>query len=343
MTPGARRRPPPRIPAFQKRAEVNQSTTLPARAGSATRVRGRRRSSALEPAGGYWVYLMPGAIGFAAVVLIPFGMNVYLSLTRFRGVGTAQFIGLDNYVRLLADPVFWASFGNSAIFILAMAVVPTAFGVLLAAVLFDFIAPRFGARTSSVLRAMFYLPQILPIAVAGVLWKWMYQPEYGVINSILDSLGLGALRQNWLGDSDIAIWAVVNVLIWLQIGYTLVVFMAGLSRVDPALHEAAELDGAGWITRFRVITLHQLRPEIAVVLITTSVAALKVFAPIFVLTKGGPGTSTMVPAYFSFYNFFTTTQVGYGAAVATVLALVVTVIAVALLLLQNRTSEGIGS
>ncbi|WP_227468120.1 carbohydrate ABC transporter permease [Microbacterium sp. YJN-G] len=300
----------------------------------------RRGRPGLEPAGGYWGYLLPGAIGFAAVVLVPFGMNVYLSFTRFRGVGTPQFIGLDNYTRLLADPTFWTSFVNSLVFIVAMAIIPTAIGVLVAALLFDFISPRFGARTSSLLRGMFYLPQILPIAVAGVLWKWMYQPEYGILNSILDTVGLGALRQNWLGDSDVAIYAVINVLIWLQIGYTVVIFMAGLSRVDPALHEAAELDGAGWITRFRVITLNQLRPEIAVVIITTSVAALKVFAPIFVLTRGGPGTSTMVPAYFSFYNFFTTTQVGYGAAVATVLALVVTVLAVSLLLFQTRNAEG---
>lgn len=303
----------------------------------ATRRPGRKK---LEPTGGYWGYLIPGAIGFAAVVLIPFGMNVYLSFTRFRGVGSPQFIGIDNYTRLLGDPTFWTSFLNSLIFIFAMAIIPTALGVLVAAILFDFIAPRFGTRTSSFMRAMFYLPQILPIAVAGVLWKWMHQPEYGVLNSILDTLGLGALRQNWLGDPDVAIWSVVNVLIWLQIGYTVVIFMAGLSRVDPALHEAAELDGAGWITRFRVITLNQLRPEIAVVIITTSVAALKVFAPIFVLTRGGPGTSTMVPAYFSFYNFFTTTQVGYGAAVATVLALMVTIIAVGLLLFQTRNAEG---
>lgn len=309
-------------------------TTMTAKA---PRKNGRNR---LEPAGGYWAYLIPGAIGFAAVVLIPFGMNVYLSLTRYRGVGTPQFIGFDNYTRLFADPTFWTSFLNSLVFIVAMAIIPTIFGVLIAAVLFDYIAPRFGSRASSIMRAMFYLPQILPIAVAGVLWKWMYQPEYGVINSILDALGLSALRQNWLGDPSIAIFAVVNVLIWLQIGYTVVIFMAGLSRVDPSLYEAAELDGAGWMTRFRVITLNQLRPEIAVVVITTSVAALKVFAPIFVLTKGGPGTSTIVPAYFSFYNFFTTTQVGYGAAVATVLALVVTIVAVGLLLFQTRSSEG---
>jgi len=289
---------------------------------------------------GYWTYLIPGAVGLAAVVFIPFGMNVYLSLTRYRGVGSAQFIGVENYVRLFGDPTFWASFINSLVFIFAMAIIPTALGVVIAAVLFDFIAPRFGTRLSSFMRALFYLPQILPIAVAGVLWKWMYQPEYGVLNSFLEAIGFDDQQQNWLGDPDVAIWAVVGVLIWVQIGYTVVIFMAGLARVDPSLHEAAELDGAGWITRFRIITLNQLRPEIAVVIITTSVAALKVFAPIYVLTQGGPGTSTMVPAYFSYYNFFTTTQVGYGAAIATVLAIVVTIIAVGLLIFQTRNTEG---
>jgi raffinose/stachyose/melibiose transport system permease protein len=110
--------------------------------------------------------------------------------------------------------------------------------------------------------------------------------------------------------------------------------------VDPALYEAAEIDGAGWFQRFWSITVPQLRPEIAVVLITTSVAALKVFAPIYVLTRGGPGTSTIVPAYFSYSNFFTTTQVGYGAAVASLLALLVTIIAIVLLRYQTRNAEG---
>lgn len=295
---------------------------------------GRRRLN------GYYWYLIPGAVGFITIVVIPFGMNIWYSLTRWSGVGVPQFIGLDNYARLLADQNFWASFLHSAAFIVAMAIVPTALGTFIAAVLFDYISPRFGSRIASFLRATFYLPQILPIAVAGVLWSWMYQPQYGIINTVLRSVGLGDLAQNWLGDSDFAIYAVMNVLIWIQIGYTVVIFMAGLSRVDPALHEAAEIDGAGWFQRFRTITLTQLGPEIAVVLLTTSVAALKVFAPIFILTSGGPGTATMVPAYFSFSNFFTTNRVGYGAAIATALAVIVTIMAVLLLRHQTRNTEG---
>lgn len=298
-----------------------------------------KQSSSERPAG-YWWYLTPALIGFTAIMLVPFGMNLYFSFTSWNGLGSPTFIGLDNYIELAGDPDFWASFLHSVAFIIAMAILPTAFGVLIAAVLFDYIAPRFGSRVSAIMRALFYLPQILPIAVAGVLWNWMYQPDYGIINTVLRSVGLGGLAQNWLGSSNTAIFAVMNVLVWLQIGYTVVIFMAGLSRVDPALYEAAELDGANWFRRFRSITLNQLRPEIAVVLITTSVAALKVFAPIYVLTKGGPGTSTIVPAYFSFSNFFTTNRVGYGSAVASVLAIIVAIVAFVLLRIQTRTTEG---
>ncbi|WP_374945321.1 carbohydrate ABC transporter permease [Agreia sp.] len=299
-----------------------------------------RSKQQVERTAGYWIYLVPGLVGFAAVLLLPFGMNLYYSFTDWNGIGAPVFTGLDNYVELAGDPNFWSSFLHSVAFIIAMAIIPTGLGVLIAAVLFDYIAPRFGTRTSSILRALFYLPQILPIAVAGVLWNWMYQPDYGILNTLLRDVGLGGLAQNWLGSSNTAIYAVMNVLVWLQIGYTVVIFMAGLSRVDPALYEAAELDGAGWFRRFRSITLNQLRPEIAVVLITTSVAALKVFAPIYVLTKGGPGTSTIVPAYFSFTNFFTTSRVGYGSAVASVLAVLIVIITFVLLRIQTRTTEG---
>lgn len=300
----------------------------------------KRRVGTTEPQAGYWLYLIPGALAFLAIVVVPFFMNLYNSLTKWSGVGQKKFIGLDNYVHLMTDLTFWTSFRNSLFFIVAMAILPTFIGVVIAAVLFDFIAPKFGQRMSSLLRALIYLPQILPIAVAGVLWKWMYQPQYGIINTVLTNLGLENLQQNWLGDAHLAIYSVMNVLVWLQIGYTVVLFMAGLSRVDPALYEAAQLDGANWWQRFRHITLDQLRPEIAVVLITTSVAALKVFAPIYILTKGGPGNATIVPSYFSYYNFFTTMKVGYGSAVATVLAILVTIIAVALLRYQTRTTEG---
>ena len=129
------------------------------------------------------------------------------------------------------------------------------------------------------------------------------------------------------------------VLVWIQIGYPTVIFMSALQRVDPELYEAAELDGAGWFRRFRAITIPQIKPETFVITLTCTIAALKVFAPIYVLTRGGPELSTLVPSYYSFLNFFDKSKVGYGAAVATVLTLVIVVVAGVIQLLQNRSAR----
>jgi len=129
------------------------------------------------------------------------------------------------------------------------------------------------------------------------------------------------------------------VLIWVQIGYPVVIFMAALQRVDPELYEAAELDGANWFQRFRAITVSIIRPEIYVVTLTTTIAALKVFGPVYVLTRGGPGTSTIVPAYYAYSEFFQAQQVGYGATIATALTLVIGVIAVVFIRAQTASER----
>ncbi|MGA5756810.1 carbohydrate ABC transporter permease [Nonomuraea bangladeshensis] len=279
---------------------------------------------------GYWLYLVPSLVLFTAVIVVPFLMNVGASLTRWSGVGTPRWVGFDNYARLLKDERFWQSFQHNAGLIVAMAVVPTAIGLVLAAALFDYIGKRFGPRTASALRAAYYLPQVLPVAVAGVVWGWLLHPLYGAVNEML------GLDLDWLGDPDLALATVMAVMVWFQLGYPVVIFMAGLQRVDPAYYEAAEIDGASWFRRFWHITIPQIRPEIFVVLLTCTIAALKVFGPIFVLTRGGPGNATMVPSYFSYLNFFQKSNVGYGSAIATVLALIIIVVTFLFLRVQER-------
>ncbi|MFD2028192.1 carbohydrate ABC transporter permease [Promicromonospora aerolata] len=303
------------------------------RTASGTR---RRRRAAWV---GYLPYLLPGGIAFLVVIGYPLVTNVYFSLFKWRGgMAPLRWNGLGNYVDLMGDDKFWTSFANSAAMIVAMVVVPTVLGLVLAAVLFDYLGRRFGARVSSVLRATYYLPQILPVAVAGVLWNWILNSQTGALNEILRGIGIET-PPNWLGDPTTALPSVMLVLIWVQMGYPVVIFMAALQRVDPELYEAAELDGAGWWDRFRAITVPQIRPEIFVVTLTCTVAALKVFGPIYVLTRGGPESSTLVPSYYSYLSFFDKSQVGYGAAIATVLTLVIVVVAVIILGLQGRAER----
>ena len=283
----------------------------------------------------YYLYLIPGVLGFCAIVLLPQIANLALSFTAWKGVGIPRFVGLQNYERMLSDGQFWGSMSHTLLFVISMTIIPVVLGLVLAALLFDYIRDQFGETVSSLFRAAFYLPQILPITAAGVLWGWIFNPV-GVINIILKAVGLGALSQNWLGDATYALPAVSLVLVWIQVGYCLVVFMAGLSRIDPALYEAAELDGAGWWQRLVTITIPLLAPEIFVVVLTTLIAALKVFAPIFVLTAGGPDNATLVPSYLTYYHFFTTQRVGYGAAIAVVQTILTIGLAVIFLRFQSR-------
>ncbi len=288
---------------------------------------------------GYGRYMIPGIVAFAVILLVPFIGNIYLSLHSWRGGKSPMtWVGLDNYATLLHDEKFWTSFQNSVYMIVAMVVVPTLIGLVIAAVLFDYIGKKFPGRVASVLRACYYIPQILPITVAGILWSWILQAPDGALNTILSGVGV-ADPPNWLGDPDFALYAVMLVLVWAQIGYPVVIFMSALQRVDPELYEAAELDGASWWQRFRAITIPQIKPETFVVVLTCTVAALKVFAPIYVLTKGGPESSTYVPSYYSYITFFTKSQIGYGSTIASVLALVIVVVAGAILLLQNRSER----
>ncbi|WP_250004433.1 carbohydrate ABC transporter permease [Actinoplanes sp. M2I2] len=286
---------------------------------------------------GYWPFLIPGVLASLLVIVVPLVMTVYTSFTKWNGVGEQRWIGFDNYTRLFEDSLFWSSFSNILLLILAMAVVPTLLGLFLAAVLFDYVAKKFGNRWASLFRSGFYLPQIIPVAVTGILWGWILHPEYGALNRILDTIGLGSLAHNWLGEPGSALYSVMGIMIWVQLGYPIVMFMAGLQRVDPELYEAADLDGANWWQRFRKITVYLIRPEFYVVLVTTTISALKIFGPIFVLTGGGPSNATLVPSYFAYKNFFEKAQVGYGSAISTVLTVLIIVLSFAFLRLQNRS------
>jgi raffinose/stachyose/melibiose transport system permease protein len=304
--------------------------------------RKKRRSESLLPAstgGGFWWYLLPGSVLLTGVVLVPLVWNVYLSFTRYRGIRPPRWIGLENWARLTTDEKFWTSFGNSVAMIVAMVVIPTLVGLVLAAMLFDLIGKKFGGGVASFLRATYYLPQILPAVIAAIVIGWILRPENGALNVILKAVGLGSMQHNWLGSPDTALASIMVIMVWVQLGYPVVIFMAALQRVNPELYEAAELDGANWFQRFRWITVSIIRPEIFVVTLTCTIAALKVFGPIYTLTRGGPGTSTIVPSYYSYSEFFQTQQVGYGATISTALTVLIVIVSFLFIAAQNRAER----
>jgi raffinose/stachyose/melibiose transport system permease protein len=287
--------------------------------------------------GSYAVYLLPGVVLAVPVILVPVIANIGISFTHWQGIGRPHWAGFANYTRLLHDSNFWASFRHIGAMVIAMAVVPTLLGLVLAAVLFDYVAKKYGDRVASLFRSGLYLPQVLPAAVTGIVWGWLLAPT-GAINSLLKDVGLSG-QTDWLGNPSWALLSVMLVLIWVQLGYPVVMFMAGLQRIDPQLYEAADLDGASWWQRFRHITVHLIRPEFYVVLVTTTIAALKVFAQVFVLTSGGPGNATLVPSYFAYKNFFDILNVGYGSAISSVMTVIIVIVGFVFLRAQTRASE----
>jgi raffinose/stachyose/melibiose transport system permease protein len=233
------------------------------------------------------------------------------------------------------------SFLNIFLVIVAMVIVPTLVGLVVAAALFDVIGRRFGGKLSSFLRATYYLPQILPIAVAGVMFSWILKPNSdGVLNQFLSLITGDEVTVNWLGGQySTAIISTMVLMVWIQIGYPVVIFMAALQRVEPELYEASELDGASWFQRFRAITLPMIRPEVFVVGLTTTIAALKVFAPVFILTRGGPSKSTYVPSFYAYQEFISGTDKGYAAAIASSITIVVFIVAVIFIKAQTRAER----
>jgi raffinose/stachyose/melibiose transport system permease protein len=285
---------------------------------------------------GFALFLIPGLIGLLLIIILPFLVTVGASFTKWNGVNPPVWIGLANYQRALGDLKFWAAFRNNLLMILAVTVVPTILGLLISTFMFDYFSKKFGTHLSNFIKAAIYVPQVLPVVIAGVVWRWILNPNWGSLNMMLTAAGLGGLTRNWLGDPETALPAVMVIMVWFQLGYPLIIFMAALQRVDQELLEAAEMDGASWLQRFFYITIHQIRPEIFVVILTTTIYSLKLFGQIYVLTRGGPGSATIVPSYYTYQALFEQANVGYGSTIATVMTIIIVLLTIAFIRIQVR-------
>jgi raffinose/stachyose/melibiose transport system permease protein len=287
---------------------------------------------------GYYWFLLPGVVLFLIIIVFPFVMNFYLSFTRWSGVGATEYVGLKNYIRAMGDISFWSSLQNNVLIIIAMTTIPVIIGLILSVLLFQYVSVKIGNKATSIFRAGFYLPQIIPTVIIAVIWKWIFQPNWGALNVIFHKTGLGTFAQDWLGNPTWALSAVIVVMIWFQIGYPLVIFMSALQRIDPEIYESAKVDGAVGFRMLYNITVPLISPEIYVVILTTVIYSLKIFGPIYVLTRGGPGNATIVASYFSFKNFFEYSNVGYGATMSTIISLIIVAITIIYIRVQSAQS-----
>jgi multiple sugar transport system permease protein len=272
-----------------------------------------------------WIFLAPALILLGIFLIWPIAYLFYLSFTAgsFTLAGV-HWLGLRNYWRLLLNPDFWQVLANTAYFTIAT-VIPSLVIPLGVAVLLN---RAFALRL--LLRSAYFLPSITSLVAAGLGFRWLFQTE-GPVNALLSSIGIEPIP--WLGSTTWAMPVLILLSIWKQLGFNMVVFLAGLQAIPPSRYEAAELDGAGAWQQFWHITLPGLRPTLVFATITTAIFTLRSFEQVYVITGGGPLNSTNLLVYYIYDEAFAQFDFGYAAAAATVL------LAMALLLvyLQLRT------
>ncbi|MBB2830309.1 UNVERIFIED_ORG: raffinose/stachyose/melibiose transport system permease protein [Rhizobium esperanzae] len=293
------------------------------------------RQSTHDPRMQAAILLVPALAIYAVFALYPMLNVVILSFQKWNGLdANRQFVGMANYSAIFTrDPVFWVAFRNTVIWTLMSLIFPPLVGLLLALSLNQKIFGRNG------LRAIFYLPVIIaPIAVA-TMWKWMYDPFFGLFAQLLTSWGMQGWIKDWLGNKNIALYSVFVAYLWQTVGFSMVLFLAGLQNVSQTLVEAARIDGAGRWAVFKHVTLPALRPTITIVLVLSVISSLKAFDIVYGLTGGGPAQSTQMLALWAFTQAMQIFDFGRGAAISVVLLLITMAVVIPYLRWTQRHEE----
>lgn len=293
----------------------NAPTTLAATLPTAQRNRVRREHII------GWLFAVPALLIYTVFVLVPLLLTFVYSFVRWNGIGPMTWVGLKNYRTVLEVPDLLGTIVNAFWLVLWFSIIPVALGLVVANVIHRVAKGRLGA----VARTVLFLPQVIPLVAAGIIWGWLLSLT-GLINQMLAAAGLGGFTRAWLGDFDTALPAVGVIGVWVLLGFCTVLLLTGMTKVDAALYESARIDGAGWFTEFAAITVPLLRNEIGVCLTVTTIAALAAFDIVYVATGGGPGNATAVPGIQIYILAFTQRQIGLASALAVMLMLLVIVV-----------------
>jgi ABC-type sugar transport system permease subunit len=269
-----------------------------------------------------YLFVLPNMLVFGLFTIWPAVNGFNVSLYDSRNGRTFRYVGGENYQRLLTDTAFWDAVRHTIVFVVCFVAISTAVAIGLA-VLLD--AQR---RGRAFFRAAFFLPVLLSPVVVGLIWEWVLDRKVGLLNTVLGAIGAG--RPGWLVEPGLALSATVWVGIWTHLGFYTLIILAGLQGIDPALYEAAKIDGTSAWQRFRTVTLPLLRPTTTVVVILSTITGFQAFDFIYTLTGGGPiGATTLIVQYI--YEHAFTSPIRYGLASAGAVLLFLTVLGVTLL------------
>ncbi|MBI0376111.1 sugar ABC transporter permease [Streptomyces albiflaviniger] len=271
------------------------------------RARGIRRTPPLVLA-----FLLVPLLAESLWVFWPALQGFYLALTNWDGVSAPEFVGLGNFAEMAHDEVFRTAAVDTVLWLVVFGGLSAFLGLGAALLL------QQERRGVGFYRAALFLPVVFSLVATALVWQAVYQPD-GVLNRLLESVGLDSLRHAWLADQDTALYAVIVPALWRQVGYVMVLYLAGLKGIDPALYEAAKVDGAGRWQRFRHVTLPQLRGVNAVVLSVIIIDSLRSFDVVWSLTRGGPYHSSELLSTYMYSTAFQSLRLGYGSALAVVI------------------------
>ena len=281
--------------------------------GAAARAAARQRALNRHLTG--YAFVAPAVAVFCAFIVYPISYSFWLSLHTWNGYSTQweQFVGLENYLSLVQDEIFWKAARQSVLFVLARTPLEVALAFILALLLNQ------PLRGRSLLRTLFFVPVVMSLIVVTLIFERIYEANTGLLNTLLVQLGLKSLTQSWLGDPATALWAVIAVSIWKNVGFSLVILLAGLQGLPHEVLEAARVDGAS----ARQLVLHVItplmRPILAITAMLSIISGLKVFDLVFIMTRGGPTYSTEVFATMLYRHAFELNEMGVASAIAVIM------------------------
>jgi raffinose/stachyose/melibiose transport system permease protein len=274
--------------------------------------------------------VIPGLALVLVFVYYPLVLNFWYSASKLNlFTGELSFVGLDNYTRMANDPVFWRSLVNNVLYAGISVVFQVFFALVLAAVIESQVK---SGRWRAALRSIYFLPSAMSLTVTGLLFSFIYQPEGGLLNGILDAVGLDHLQQAWLGNSSTAMLAIIAMSQWQGFGYSTLLFAVAIQRIPNEIYEAASIDGVGPFRQIFTVTIPLIREMTGLMMIVTMSGAFQVFNEVMVMTSGGPDNSTHVLGTWLYRSGFVKNDFGYAAAIA----VVIFVITLALAIVQVR-------
>lgn len=285
----------------------------------------RRRRAALVG----WSFILPNFLGFAALTLVPVVATLLLAFMKWNSYGDPEWVGLENFRRMWNNETFWAALYNTAYY--AVGHIPL---TMVAALGLAILLNR-RLRGVGFFRTAMFFPYVTSLVAVAVVWNMLFSPELGPINQLLSALGV-ADTPGWTTSTTWAMPAIIITSVWRDMGYYMILYLAGLQTIPPELYEAAQVDGAGPWARFRHITLPSLRPTTFFVLIMLTIQSFKVFDLVQIMTEGGPGRSTLVLSQLIFREGITDGRFGYSSAIAMVLFVIVLVVTLGQFRIQQR-------